>query len=235
MADNPKITITHNLDDVAKEFDDFLEKYSNKKIPFIVTPIVDDVNIKGYRPPPGFGYTKPTRPDGAPGARGPSSTERDLDKRYKTEHLKYMREELKSLNSARAVGGAALAPAKGLWGLGHGGGLSGVFSGIETGIEKAMQAGGGFSSLLMGMSLGRAARATKVVAAEEGAAEGASVAEGAAAGGGICDTWQALTLSGENYWCSGWRFRWRRISIRIGIQRSCCQKSTRSGIWSQSW
>ena len=83
------------------------------------------------------------------------------------------------------LGGAALAPAKGLWGLGHGGGLSGVFSGIETGIDKAMKAGGGFSSLLMGMSIGRAARATKAVGAEEGAAEGASVAEGAAAGGGI--------------------------------------------------
>jgi hypothetical protein len=100
-----------------------------------------------------------------------SNVDQDLDRRYKREHLRYMREDMKVLSIIRNTGGAVSGVAKGVYGLSQGGGLASLFGGIETGIEKAIKVGGAFAPFMVGMSLGHGSHAVRRIGAAEEAAE----------------------------------------------------------------
>jgi hypothetical protein len=129
------------------------------------------------------------------GASSPhGSGESDLDKRYKYEHMKYMREDLKLMNFAKSAGGAASGIGRGVYGFSQGGGLGSIFSGIQTGLNQAVKAGGFLAPFMTGMTLARGARGVARGAASAEAAEGGSVVEGVAASGVLAGLFKILPI-----------------------------------------
>ena len=126
---------------------------------------------------------------------GISSTERDLDKRYKTEHMRFMREELKNLSAARTTAGVGAGVFSGLINLSRGGGLSGFAAGLNSQIQQVARGGGFFGPLFNAIAANRANTniAANVVTGGTGGAGGAG-GGGAGGAGGIVAAFRAQPL-----------------------------------------
>jgi hypothetical protein len=123
---------------------------------------------------------------------GISSTERDLDRRYKTEHMRFMREELKNLSAARTTAGIGAGLVHGLINFSGGGGLRGFSAGLNQQIQQVTRGGGFFGPLFAALATGRAnANITANVGGGGGAGAGGGGAGGA---GGIVAAFRAQPL-----------------------------------------
>jgi hypothetical protein len=133
----------------------------------------------GFKPPPGFAASE--RPSGVTAPF--SSTDADLERRYKREHMKYMNQELKFMNAASSAGGAASNIAGAFFGM-RSGGPGGLAKALNTEIQK-MGRGGGFNNLIAGALAARGTGRALGGAAVNGAeGEGAALSGAALVGFG---------------------------------------------------
>ena len=124
------IKIVHNLPDVSKELDEFIEKYNNKSI---------DLKI-GV--PPGWANT-----GGAPSKSGAgpinspmgSSPDQNLTREYMRTATGYYKASMPFL---KVGAGLTAGLARGGYSMAFGGGFSGLSSGINNEIQRAFKSSG---------------------------------------------------------------------------------------------
>jgi hypothetical protein len=166
-----KIKLIAEEDDITKWWREHGEKEFRMKFA--------STGAAGFKPPPGFDASE--RPSGVTAPF--SSTDADLERRYKPEHMKYMNQELKFMNAASSAGGAASNIAGAFFGM-KSGGLGGLAKSLNAEIQK-MGRGGGFTNLITGAVAARGTgRALGGAAAAGAEGEGAALSGAALVGFG---------------------------------------------------
>jgi hypothetical protein len=166
-----KIKLIAKEDDITKWWREHGEKEFRMKFA--------STGAAGFKPPPGFDPSE--RPSGVTAPF--SSTDADLERRYKREHMKYMNQELKFMNAASSAGGAASNIAGAFFGM-RSGGLGGLAKALNAEIQR-MGRGGGFTNLIAGALAARGTgRALGGAAAAGAEGEGAALSGAALVGFG---------------------------------------------------